>query len=397
MPGEFRISPKFLNYGKLTATVAWSIALLAVVGRIILLPHRATAFQVYQLAGRHWLVGQPLYENIRGFLYGPLIAALLSPLALLRPALGAIVWLIVNGVILFGGIAATLRHQVYPKLDVRYLGLTLLLLLPMTVSNLDIGQANPVLAGLLLTTIAAVQSGRWHLAAALIALAAYLKIYPLFLGILILVAWPGRFGWKFALALVLLGLLPFLLQHWEYVASQYRAWFFARREDDPLKYSIDHAKIDLWLLLVRMGGLSIAPWIYRAFQLVLALMIACYCGVIRRCGWPRRAVLVALLSLGCVWMTIFGPATEGVTYLILAPVIVLALLQALSQQTSTPLRAAIACAYALLLLTAVKNSLVPHLGSWTRALQPAAALIFLAFCLVWLPRLSRQLADPRSI
>ena len=358
-----------------------------VIARVLLLPGRVTCFKAYQVSGWDWFHGEGLYAD--SYVYSPLVAALFAPLGSLPPALGAVIWLILDISIFLVGIVAMLRTDLYPNLGPRHYGVVLLLLLPMALSNLDIAQANPLLAGLLLLTIAAVRTGRWNMAAVGVALAAYLKIYPLAVGLLIFAIAPKQFGWRLLFALIIFGLLPFLFQHWDYVARQYGGWVRQRIADNRFNYPDSLATIDLWLLLVRMGGLPIQQGAYRIFQAVSGISIALYCAVLQRQGWPLSRVLVTLFSLACVWMTLCGPATEGVTYLLLAPVIVFALVQAFLEPQAVPLRTLVCGAYALLFLTAAKNSLLPHLSPLTRMMQPLAALIFLCYCLFWLSTFSR--------
>jgi Glycosyltransferase family 87 len=380
---------KHVRYLNLLAIVAWSVALLVVIARVLLLPDRVTCFRAYQLSGCDWFHGQGLYaDRSDSYVYSPLVAVLFVPLASLPPALGAVIWLIFDVSIFLVGIVAILRTDLYPNLGPRHYGVVLLLLLPIALSNLDIAQANPTVAGLLLLTIAAARTGRWNIAAVCAALAAYLKIYPLAVGLLIFAIAPRQFGWRLLLALIVFGLLPFLLQHWDYVMRQYGGWLRQRIADNRFNNPDSLAPIDLWLLLVRMGKLPIHQGAYRFFQMVSGIGIALYCAVRQRQGWPLSRVLAALFSLACVWMTLCGPATEGVTYLLLAPAVVFALVQAFLEPQSIPLRTLVCCAYALLFLTAAKNSLLPHLSPWTRVMQPLAALIFLAYCLSWLSKFS---------
>ncbi|HEY2102095.1 MAG TPA: glycosyltransferase 87 family protein [Chthoniobacterales bacterium] len=378
---------KHIRYLNLLAIVAWGVALLVVIARILLLPHRGTCFNAYQLSGWDWFHGEALYANRSdSFVYSPLVAALFVPLASLPPALGAAIWIIFDASIFLVGIVVILRTDLYPNLGPRNYGVVLLLLLPMALSNLDIAQANPVLAGLLLLTIAAVWAGQWNMAAVCAALAAYLKIYPLAVGLLIFAIAPRQFGWRLLLALIVFGLLPFLLQHWDYVVRQYGDWFRQRIVDNRFNNPDSLAPIDLWFLLVRMGKLPISFGVYRFFQIASGIGIALYCVVRERQGWPLSRVLIALFSLASVWMTLCGPATEGVTYLLLAPAVVFALVQAFLEPQSVSLRTLIFSAYALLFLTAAKNSLLPHLSPWTRAMQPLGAVVFLSYCFFWLSR-----------
>ena len=41
--------------------------------------HRVYAFNDYVLAGYHWMQGEYLYGNWRGFIYSPIIAAFFAP------------------------------------------------------------------------------------------------------------------------------------------------------------------------------------------------------------------------------------------------------------------------------------------------------------------------------
>src|SRR5207237_4342299 len=93
-----------------------------------------------------------------------------------------------------------------------------LLILPLSLGSLHNGQPNTLIIGLLLAALAGCAGERWNLAAACLALATALKIYPLALGLLLAVLYPRRLAPRLLLALVLAGLLPFLLQQPDYVA-----------------------------------------------------------------------------------------------------------------------------------------------------------------------------------
>ncbi len=321
-----------------------------------------------------------------GFVYSPLIAAFFTPFAYMPRMLCWIVWLGVNAGVFLIGIEAVLRAEIYPNLTRQYYWVAFLLLLPLVLPSLDVTQANPLLIGLLMSALAAVHAEKWSLAAVCVALAAYLKIYPLAFGLLILTIAPRRFGWRLLLALIVLGLLPFLLQHSNYVRDQYHSWFVTRMADDRLSYSEQREPLDLWFLLVRIGGLAIKPWMYKGIQILSGAVIAFYCVLFTRKGWPRQRMLAGLFSLTSIWMTLCGPATEGLTYAILAPAVVFASVQAFVEPRPAWLRGIVCSAFALLLLAVAKNSLMPSLNHiyWVKGMQPLAALVFLCYCLFWL-------------
>src|SRR5205807_996756 len=76
-----------------------------------------------------------------------------------------------------------------------------LLVVPLSASTINAAQANPLLTGLLLAGTAAAGRERWSLAAALVAAACLLKIYPIALALLFVVAFPRRFTPRFLAAL----------------------------------------------------------------------------------------------------------------------------------------------------------------------------------------------------
>jgi hypothetical protein len=382
------------GFWNIAAAAAWGLLLLALVIRIACAPERTAGFRTYDLAGLRWFHGEYLYGDWRGFVYGPLAAALFSPLAFLPRGVSHILWTAVNFAALVGGTGSILG--LYPNLDRKIYGIAFLLLLPLALGNLDIGQANPLIIGLLMLALGAVHRERWGIAALCVALATYFKIYPLAFGPLIAVIAPRRFGWRLLLALGLLGLIPFLLQRWGYVFNQYQAWLVTRLTDNRLNYPLKSAPLDLWFLLVRLGRLNISSLLYTALQALSGAAIAVYCVMGSRRGWPRARVLIGLFSFVCIWMTLCGPATESQTYLLLAPAVVLAVVQALAEPRPVWLRASVCCAFALLLLAVARSVFAPGFKElWVLAAQPVAAVLFLAYCLGWLLDDSQWLA-PRS-
>jgi len=365
------------------ATAAWGLVWLGLMIRIAYWPARTAGFRTYDLAGLQWIRGEYLYGDWRGFVYGPLAAALFSPLAFLPPELGHILWTTINLAALLAGTGLILC--LYPHLDRKFYGIPFLLLLPLALGNLDIGQANPLIIGLLMFALGAVHRGHWNTAALCVAFATHIKIYPIVFGLLIVVIAPRQFGWRLLLALVLLGGMPFLLQRREYVLSQYQGWIVTRLTDNRLNYPLKSAPLDLWFLLVRVGRLNIPSWLYTAFQALSGAAIAIYCAIGKWRGCPSARVLIGLFSLVCIWMTLCGPATESQTYLLLGPAVVLAMVEAIVASKPVWLRVCVSCAFILLLLALARSAFAPHLKEpWILAAQPLGALIFLVYCLGWL-------------
>jgi hypothetical protein len=368
----------------LGALAAWTIVFLGLAARTLGNPHRATAFTVYRLAGTHWLSAQHLYGDWRGFVYSPIAAVFFTPFALLPPGWGNLCWTWFNTGIFLAGVWALLESGIYSGIKPGYRGIVYLLLVPLALGNLDTGQANPTVIGLILLAIAAVPAERWTVAALCIAAATYIKIYPLAVGLVLLLTAPRRLGWRLLLALLLLGILPFLFQHWSYVWQQYHEWIATRSADDRRLYPLKDVPLDLWFLLVRFGHLPIPGFIYSAFQVLSGGAIAFFCLVGVWKNWPKERLLAGILAFACVWMTLCGPATELQTYVLLAPVVGLMLVETFLNCKARWLQIALLSVYVLSVLAVARTSFWPSLKSlWVLTIQPVAAVIFLGFCIAW--------------
>jgi hypothetical protein len=374
-----------LGIWNIAALAVWLVIFLGLAVRTLANPNRATAFTVYRLAGSHWLNAQHLYGDWRGFVYSPIAAVFFAPFGNLPPGWGNLCWTWLNAGLFLLGVAAILGSGIYPAIKPRHRGIVFLLIVPLVLGNLDTGQANPTVIGLLLLAVAAVSAKRWSLAALCVAIATYFKIYPLAVGLILFLIAPRKFGWRLLLALLVLGILPFLFQHWSYVSQQYHEWVATRSADDRRLYPLKDVPLDLWFLLVRFGHLPIPGFIYTGFQMLSGGAIALFCLVGVRRRWPNERLLTGLLVFVSIWMTLCGPATELQTYVLLAPAVVLVLTDTFLSARALWLRIGMLSVYLLLVLAVARTSFLPSLKSlWVLTIQPIAAVIFLALCVLWL-------------
>jgi hypothetical protein len=347
--------------------------------------HRVYAFNDYVLAGHHWIQGEYLYGNWRGFIYSPIIAAFFAPFSMLPPKLAYPFWLLLNAFVFFVGLATLLRSNVIPGFTRDSFALVYLLLVPCALGNLDVGQANPFVAGLLMFAVAAVRWELWSVAASCIALASFFKIYPLAVGMLICVVAPRRFIWRLLLGLLVLALVPYLLQHWSYVTDQYRAWIATRASDNRLNYSIKYAPVDLWFLIHAVAHLPVPSWIYTLIQLATGGLIALFCIWGHWKAWNFQRLLCGLFFLVSIWMTLCGPATEAHTYLLMAPALIVALVKSLRDRQPLLLRVLVFAAFLLQMVHTTRiNYLLHNKQEWVFIPQPLSALLFLTYSLLWL-------------
>jgi hypothetical protein len=315
-----------------TAVVVWLIILTATCGRALVSPRAHSVYSIFADAGRNWVAGADLYTSAdQQYRYSPLATLLFVPFSAMPEALGGGLWRLVNAAVLLGGLSWWMRDVLPASLTHTQRALLWLLIAPLAVGNLHNGQSNPLVLGLLLGGTAAVSRQRWTLAASGVALACLFKVYPLAVGLLLVVLYPRRFGVRFLAALALGLALPFLWQHQAYVVEQYAGWWRHLLHDDRQALPRVDQYRDVRLLL-EVCGMSLTHGFFVALQMLVAGVIGVVCvqraKLLGSGPTARRRVLASLLSLACVWMTVFGSATESATYLLLAPAAAWALLEA---------------------------------------------------------------------
>ena len=322
------------NAWERAAVLAWLTVFLIVAGRSLLTPARShNTYPTFANSARNWMGGQDLYRQhdalgwYDDFRYSPIVAVSLVPISLLPDGPGGVLWRLINLGALLGAAVWWARSAALPFLQRNHLALLLILLLPLSAGNVNNGQSNPLVLGLLLAAVAGVSQERWNLAACFLAVACLFKVYPIALGLLLVALYPRQLPIRLGLALAVGLLLPFLLQRPDYVARQYSVWLDYLLSENRDQLPITATYRDL-RLLVRAWYRPLSPHVYMAIQLVTAAGAALACLAGQRRGWSSRRLLPLLLGLGCCWMTVFGVATESATYILLGPTVAWGLLEA---------------------------------------------------------------------
>jgi Glycosyltransferase family 87 len=362
----------------------WGAVLAGVVGRVLFGPPHNDLFATYQAAGRSWLNSEPLYTTFHGFIYTPLVAALFSPLSYLPFGIGAALWRLANTAFFVFAVIWWLKRQLHPHVGLEQFGPVLLLLLPLTIGNINNGQVNLLMIGLLMVAVLSALDERWTLAAFCVALATYFKVYPLAVGLLLAVTFPRPFFWRLLLFLVVLGVVSLLLRNPSYVVEQYQRWWNSRLAD-PRRYQIEVAPRDLWML-GRALHLPLSEKLYVVIQLASAAGLALLVSIGGSRKWTLDRLLIAILTLGCCWMLLLGPSTESTTYVILGPMLVMALVETHRQKNiGLGPRNLIIASYLIMVVALGINSFL-HLKKHVdlMAVQPMGALIFCVGALWWL-------------
>jgi hypothetical protein len=363
----------------------WTAVLLGIWIRIGFFSHSHDVFATYADAGRRWSSSLPLYTYTRGFVYSPLVAAFFAPFSWLPVSLGSVLWRLVNAAIFVGAIFWWLKAEITDRIPESSYWLVFLLILPLSLGNFNNGQVNPMIIGLLMVAILAAHEKRWTLCAVTLGFSAYLKIYPLSVGLLLVLLYPRQLGWRLALTLILMGAVSFGLQRPGYVLEQYQRWFHTRAADDR-RLNMDIAPRDFAMIL-RLLHINLSAQATLLLEMIAGIGAALICLFGRLKKWSEQRLLICVFTTGTCWMLLFGPTTEDATYAMIAPALAFATVQAFHQKTPLWMRILVCGSFAFLLLGLILNAFFGLKKTpLTMSVQPFGALLFLGYSILWLFR-----------
>jgi len=369
------------------ALFAWLAILLGLSVRILMRPGTHDVYGVFTTAARHWMAGAELYWPFQPdcgadhYRYSPVVAMALAAWTLLPDHVGAVLWRLLNAAVFLTGLWFWIRLLLPRTLTSTETAAVFLLTIPLSVGSLNNGQSNALMTGLLLLATTGVVSARWNVAAMCLAFATALKGYPLVLGLLLGLLYPTRLVPRLLAALALLVVLSFCVQPAAYAGQQYARWLEQFATDDRSACAVTCATCD-WRLLVRGLGAPISPQLYLGVQVAVGAGIAALCARQHWAGADMRSLLTTAFGLATCWMTVFGPATESCTYILLAPILAWAVVQGWSVHCSPWRRwLPVGC---LALFSLHQAALWFPRGGQVRALglQPLAGLLLSGWLLV---------------
>jgi hypothetical protein len=380
---------------KRLAIVFWAILLAVVAGRLLIQTSlRNTVFPIFAHAGGCWIDGTDPYGDwTKFFRYSPSAAAAFAPWSMLPERVGEVVWRVFSVAAFVSGFFAFLRECV-PSFDATRRWAAVLGSLPLAMMSVNNGQTNILLAGLLFFAFASAGRERWNRCAAALAAAVLLKLWPIAATGLLIVCFPKKLGPRFAAAIVIGILAPFLTQRWDYVVEMQRSWLLHLAADTRMEWNLLFGNRDFWLVL-RLIGAPIDASQYLALQMASGTALAAWIGWMRWRGVsPSELIRVVAIS-SIVWMLGFGPATESCTYSLMGPVLAWAWLDP-ARRDESRLERILLLTSSGLFAVALASVVTPH-SRFVEAigLQPiGTALMFVRFLVSGRPaRNSLSVAD----
>jgi hypothetical protein len=391
--------------GKLSLTPAailvWVGLLIGVAIHGFFYPESHTVYNIYGPASRHWWAGEDLYAPVvKGwweagnwvtttdyYRYSPLFAVAVTPVAVLPDFLGNPLWKVLNAGVYALGLWCAAR-RLLPDASSRVpTAAFLLLVLPVSVTSLYIGQANLFVVGATLLGLSAAADNRWSTAAGWLAAATLIKGYPLALALLLIALYPRRFTLRFVLALAVGLLLPFLTQPLGTVLAQYTSWW-SHLSDSTVLMRERLRSVDQLFALCHV---PLSPRLFSLLELAAGAAVLGLCALQSRRTGQIRERLTWMLLLYSAWVVLFGPATESCTYAVMGPALAWSLIDAFRRPAGWGVRILlIAC---LILMGPVVTDLfgsTVRLWAHRYGFQPIGGLLYLAYLLTETARLARQ-------
>lgn len=233
--------------------------------------------------------------------YSPTFALFMGPLAVLPTWLGLLLWNALNNAVFYFA-----ARRMFPASRQR--SLFLLLVLIDVLTALHNAQANCLLTGLMLWTYLHLENRRAALAGLCLALAAFIKVYGIAVGLLFLF-YPGF--WRNALWaaawLAVLAMAPLLVLSGPAFGMIYRGWY------DIVRESATGIQLSLMGVLQSWFGF---PLRFKGVVQVVGLGLLLLPVALYRRAWAeadyRRLYLISLL----IFVVIFNQMAESPTFII---------------------------------------------------------------------------------
>lgn len=305
---------------RIAAWILWLMFVAAVSFSVYADPERSVT-QAYRQGVERWFNGEPLYNGKgSGFIYFPQAALTFAPFTLFPESLGEVFWRWTTVGLFALGVARLTRLAGCD--GARFLVVSLVAT-ALAWSGARNGQATLPLAGLLMLAVGDISEERWWRATWLLILA--LSCKPLAIVLMLLVgAIHRQLIWRLSVGLLVMLLVPFATQQYDYVVSQYSACLDMLRAVNHLGETGYWAQL---FGLLKVVGWDVPSVIQLGTRLIAALATLLACWWAARCLTPKRFCFYVYAFSAC-YLMLFNSRTEANTYAMVAPVYGIAVAEA---------------------------------------------------------------------
>jgi hypothetical protein len=267
---------------------------------------RSNNFKVFRSAAVNLLAHRDLYaahpdQHFDFYKYSPTFALLFAPFVALPFAPALLIWSLLNSLLLW--------YAVRRLLPERQATLALALVYLEVLFAMQYTQSNGLVTALILLAFLALEQGRQLRGALLVAVDAFIKIFPLGAAALALFH-PRR--WRFALlcaaAAIGLALLPLIVIPPHELIAQYRSWWTIELSDAS---SVNRGD-SVMQYLHRWLGID---WPHWPVQLAGTLLLLAPLALLRE-RWSDRAFRLRFLCSLLLYLVLFNHQSERASFVI---------------------------------------------------------------------------------
>ena len=334
-------------------------------------------YAIFARASERWWAGEPLYPPAAPmddvFRYTPTFAVSFTPFSALPDLLGEPLFNLIGLTLLFFSLRLAVRRLLPDALTPRQEGVFLLLTLAGTVRGFWAAQTNVLLLALILFGAMAALDRRWWTATALLTATVFVKLWPIALIALLATYWPKPLLARLPVLTAAFAAVPFLTRPWREALAEHVAFYEVLVRTAPLRW---RGYRDGWTILEQVTTPS--PAIYHALQVAGAVALLGWL------SWQRRRLgrvelLWLTLQSWAAWQLLLGPATERLTYGLIAPFTAAAVVDAFARRRWRALAIGAFLMTAILGAGEAERALLP-IFPWAPAIQPAGVVVFV----IWL-------------
>jgi hypothetical protein len=258
----------------------------------------------YHLIHHQLLYGAYETEQYDLYKYSPTFALLFAPFALLPTYVGAVAWAICNALLLF---VAVRKLPIEPSKKIFVWWFMLIEL----ITSIQNSQVNPIIAALFIFTFIAFERKQLFLAALLIVLSAYIKVYGV-LGASLFLLYPNKL--KFILYglfwSVILFFAPMIVLSFDELLNQYKGWQQTIANDHQTR-AVD---VSIMRFVMGIGHIEFNDKLRLGIQ--LAGIIAFCIKYLRTSFFTEYNFRFLFLASIMIWSIVFNHLAESATYII---------------------------------------------------------------------------------
>lgn len=314
------------------ALTLWITLFIALTVKTILKPTSHSVFPVYFQAGISWWQQVDIYQVNQGldhYRYSPTAAIFFSAFTFMGITLGAILWNFCSIVIFILGCNRFRKTMLFHGSTInKECGGFFIICLFAALSGVWNSQCNAFIVGLILLGATDLIEAKNNRAALFLALAFMIKstILPI-LALLVLIK-PFPLLPKLLLAITFLLLFPFLTLPTSFVIAEYQSWYFHLQETKGLRWPGFRDAWYGWLVFqeqLHPGNFNDQLWsiptntTYKILQLSTGLATAVLILIWKTTVTDKVELTFRTITLGMVWILLFGPASEFPTFAFIAP------------------------------------------------------------------------------